>query len=218
MKPVDYVLSMNEVYFHLIGVLKKTGKAGRVSEVGMTGLSWATTGGEASSAMYEDYLAADGIENVIRVLEEIENGNLDKVRFVELNACSGGCVGGVLTVENPYISRVKLRTMQRLLLGSSHRPRVTLPLGDDDLTSRETVEYRDVTRLSDDRVESIRMLAEVERLVAELPALDCGSCGSPTCRAFAEDIVRGEASEMDCIVRMREHLQKLLSEKGGAPQ
>ena len=34
--------------------------------------------------------------------------------------------------------------------------------------------------------------------------MDCGSCGAPTCRALAEDVVRGFASEDDCIYRLRE--------------
>ena len=29
--------------------------------------------------------------------------------------------------------------------------------------------------------------------------VDCGLCGSPNCMAFAEDVVRGEASLTDCV-------------------
>ena len=63
---------------------------------------------EAGGLFTESYLAADGIENVIRVLEDLEDQKFSQLQFVELNACSGGCVGGVLTVENPYVSAVKL--------------------------------------------------------------------------------------------------------------
>ncbi|MBQ7754571.1 MAG: ferredoxin, partial [Clostridia bacterium] len=45
-----------------------------------------------------------------------------------------------------------------------------------------------------------------------LPALDCGSCGAPTCRAFAEDVVKGDANIDECIVHMRERLKNLMSE------
>ena len=38
----------------------------------------------------------------------------------------------------------------------------------------------------------------IEKLLEKLPGLDCGACGSPTCRALAEDIVRGKAEEIDC--------------------
>ncbi len=39
--------------------------------------------------------------------------------------------------------------------------------------------------------------------------IDCGSCGSPTCRALAEDIVRGYAKETDCIFKLREKISAL---------
>ena len=45
-----------------------------------------------------------------------------------------------------------------------------------------------------------------------LPHLDCGSCGSPSCRAFAEDIVNGEAREDECIVKMRERIKHFLDQ------
>lgn len=61
-------------------------------------------------------------------------------------------------------------------------------------------------------MESFSRLEQVERLCRRLPGLDCGSCGAPTCKALAEDIVRGEASEKDCIYWMRENLHKLSRE------
>ena len=33
---------------------------------------------------------------------------------------------------------------------------------------------------------------QVERLMKKFPGLDCGSCGAPTCKALAEDIVRAQ--------------------------
>ena len=71
------------------------------------GVSWASSGGESAALLKDKYLAADGIENVIKVLEEIEDEKLDRLDFVELNACSGGCVGGSLTAENPYVAKAR---------------------------------------------------------------------------------------------------------------
>lgn len=73
------------------------------------GIGWGSSGGEAAAALKERYLAADGIENVIRVLEDLEDEKFYDLDFVELNACSGGCVGGVLGVENPYVAKAKLK-------------------------------------------------------------------------------------------------------------
>lgn len=38
-----------------------------------------------------------------------------------------------------------------------------------------------------------------------LPGLDCGTCGAPSCRDLAEDIVRGKASIEDCVFFAREN-------------
>ena len=43
-------------------------------------------------------------------------------------------------------------------------------------------------------------------LRAALPGIDCGSCGAPTCRAFAEDVIRGESKLEDCVIlQQRKH-------------
>lgn len=52
----------------------------------------------------------------------------------------------------------------------------------------------------------------LEKTVDLLPNLDCGSCGSPNCRAFAEDIVRGLAVETDCVFKLRERVRDLAGE------
>ena len=58
-----------------------------------------------------------------------------------------------------------------------------------------------------DIVEAMRKMERMEEIYKKLPGYDCGSCGSPTCRTFAEDIVRGFAREMDCIHKMKEQLR-----------
>jgi ArsR family metal-binding transcriptional regulator len=42
-------------------------------------------------------------------------------------------------------------------------------------------------------------MKERERVYQKLPQTNCGCCGAPTCMAFAEDFVRGEAKFTDCI-------------------
>ena len=74
-------------------------------------------------------------------------------------------------------------------------------LWDTDLT------YAPVLELGGTRTERFERYNQMEEILAELPGLDCGSCGSPTCRTFAEDIVRGYAREMDCIHILKEQLK-----------
>lgn len=207
---VDHVLAIKDVYPQLLSYMKIV--AENVPEIGTSGkigISWGRSGGEASGLFTENYLAADGIENVIRVLEDLEDQKFANLKFVELNACNGGCVGGILTVENPYVAEVKLKRLRKYMpvarshMGEQAEPHVHWTTG---------VQYEPVFRLGDTMIESFSRLEQVERLCKKFPGLDCGSCGAPTCKALAEDIVRGEASEKDCVYYLRENLHRLSEE------
>jgi Na+-translocating ferredoxin:NAD+ oxidoreductase RNF subunit RnfB len=58
----------------------------------------------------------------------------------------------------------------------------------------------------------MRKLEVLELINKELPGLDCGACGAPSCRALAEDIVRENANETDCIFKLREKVRQLAVE------
>ena len=70
--------------------------------------------------------------------------------------------------------------------------------------------YEPVLELGGDASERFARYSEMQRLLAALPGLDCGSCGAPSCAALAEDIVRGEAATEDCVVLMRERMEAVL--------
>jgi iron only hydrogenase large subunit-like protein len=207
---IDAVLAMKEVYPLLLPLMAKcVNKAEDLRISGRIGIGWGGTGGEAGGLLTDNYLAADGIENVIRVLEDLEDSKLDQLEFIELNACSGGCVGGVLTVENPYAAKVKLKRLRKYLpVASSH-------LEDKDMREaywNNEVKYEPVFMIGNNIKEGIENMARVEELCEKFPKLDCGSCGAPTCKALAEDIVRGVAKEQDCIYVLREYIHKLSDE------
>lgn len=204
---IDAVLTIKSIYPKLLSVMK-VAEDTILSQAGGIGIAWAQSGGEAEGLIFTDsYLAADGVENVIKVLEALEDEQLGSVDFVELNVCSGGCVGGVLTVENPYISQAKLKKIYR-----------TLPINKDYLNNTIPthmlwncpLEYQSVLELGKTKQESFDMYAKLEEIIGDLPGLDCGSCGAPNCVAFAEDVVRGAARVDDCVVRMRESMEAML--------
>lgn len=212
---VNAVVSISDVYFKLINEMKPTDVPVAMSDSGMIGIGWASTGGEATAIFNENYLAADGIDNVIRVLDQIENGNIPKLEFIELNACTGGCVGGVAAVQNPFIAKARLQTLRRYLPVSQHslskEESEYIPEG---YFFNELPLYQPISRLSENMAESMRMLADIQRLKDELPGIDCGSCGAPNCRAFAEDVVKGRANKEDCILTMRQAIESYLKAKG----
>ncbi len=207
---VDRVLAIKDIYPQLLARMKSVGADyPEIGTSGKIGISWGRSGGESSGLLSENYLAADGIENVIRVLEDLEDQKFSNLEFIELNACNGGCVGGVLTVENPYVAEAKLKRLRRYM-----------PVARTHMTEDEAavipwttgVQYEPVLRLGDTMMESFTRLNQVERLCRKLPGLDCGSCGAPTCKALAEDIVRGQAQETDCVYYLRENLHRLSEE------
>ncbi len=209
---VDCVLAIKDVYPRLLSHMKAVGEDMlELSTSGKIGVSWGRSGGEAGGLFTENYLAADGIENVIRVLEDLEDQKFTNLKFVELNACNGGCVGGVLNVENPYVAEVKLKRLRKYMpVARSH-------MENEEHIEKivpwtQSVSYEPVFNLGDTMMESFTRLNQAERLCRKFPGLDCGSCGAPTCKALAEDIVRGEASENDCVYYLRENLHRLSEE------
>ena len=179
-----------------------------VQRSGITGISWSYTGGEATALLRSKYLAADGMENVINVLEEIEDEKLTDVDFVELNACISGCVGGCLNVENPYVARSKIRQLRKYLPVSENRLR-DYDKDIKDFTWNEEVTYKPIMLLSADRAEAMQKMQQVHRIEEQLPGVDCAACGAPSCEAFASDVVMGRAKLDDCIFVMRNKLQQL---------
>ncbi len=204
---IDGVVAVKDVYPKILPFMKETAKKPEeISLSGKIGISWGSSGGEAGGLIIDNYLAADGIENVIRVLEDLEDSKFSDLDFIELNACSGGCVGGVLQVENPYVAKAKLKKIRKYLPVAKTHLDGKIP----DFAFREKeIEYRPVFRLGTDVADCLSKLSQVEKICERLPGLDCGSCGAPTCKALAEDVVRGVAKENDCIHLLREYIHKL---------
>jgi Na+-translocating ferredoxin:NAD+ oxidoreductase RNF subunit RnfB len=206
---LDGVIGLKDIYLPLRAAMalapeRKLARAGRI------GLEWARAEGESDAVGERRSMSVDGIGNVIGVLEALENGRLEGVSYIEALACPAGCLGGPLTVENPYLARTRHRKREADAppsAGASRPARSITGLG-----WSVPVKQRAAMVLSDDLDQALRMAEEILVLTASLPGLDCGSCGAPSCRALAEDIVRGEAKQTDCIFKLRETIRKLAGE------
>ena len=198
---VDAVVPISDIYFQLISVMSHSSDIKSLSNSGIIGIGWASSGGEATAIFNDSYLAADGIENVIKVLDQLENGDFPNLEFIELNACPGGCVGGVLTIQNPFIAKARLQSLRRYLPVSENFVKDNGGYIPDGFLFDNLPVYQPISRLSDSMAESMRMLSDIQRIKGELPGLDCGSCGAPTCRALAEDIVKGLSDIDKCLVK-----------------
>ena len=206
-KTVDGAISMQRVYKKLAAEVKKSDNPAQFSKSGIMGVGWAASGGECAALLKDKYLAADGIENVIKVLEEVEDGKLDYLDFIELNACTGGCVGGCLTVENPFVAKARIQELRKYLPVSQNKSDYD---NKDDMLRSETLSYSSILKLDDDVVVAMKKMMEIGKIKELLPGIDCGTCGSPSCRAFAEDVVSGKAYMSDCIFIYKETITELI--------
>lgn len=203
---INGALSISDMYPRLVHYMDKIETPEQLSKTGIIGVSWAGIGGESAALIKERYLAADGIENVINVLEEVEDDKLNDLDFIELNACSGGCVGGVLTVANPYVARARIQALRKYLPVSCNH------LEDENTFPKEMfwskpLEELPVLKLADNIRDAMVLMHRIDELTAKLPGIDCGTCGAPSCHALAEDIVRGSAAESDCIFFLNDQLE-----------
>lgn len=207
-KLIDGALSMSEIHKRLIPVIKKIKEPKKLSVVYNRGVNWASSGGESLGLKTPKYVAVDGINNVIQLLEDLEDEKLEDIEFIEALACTGGCVGGPLTVENNFVSKKRVRD----IANSRDEKEWGFHIDYNDILWDGEVEYDPILNLDPEVEVAIEKMQEMNRILKNLPGLDCGSCGAPSCKALAEDIVRGFGSEQDCIFTMRERVKILAKE------
>ena len=189
---VDGVIAMKDIVSQLVPFINKIEKPDVLSNSSRHGIGWANSGGESSNLELERCICVDSIHNVIKVLEDVEDEKLDDIDFVECLACTGGCVGGPLTVENPFVAKAKIK---RIIENIEFDEEISVDL--DDLHLTQDIEYLPVMNLGETMSESIDRMEKMRVIYEEMPKLDCGSCGAPSCNALAEDIVRGFGKESD---------------------
>ncbi|MGI6213681.1 MAG: [Fe-Fe] hydrogenase large subunit C-terminal domain-containing protein [Christensenellales bacterium] len=193
---VDGVLAISDVYFKALSAIKNA-EADDDSHTGVLGLSWASSGGESAGIFRDKYLAADGVENCINILNELENGKLKDIEFIELNACPGGCVGGVLNIENPFVAKAKIRSLRKYLpitRNSMAKEKKNLEFFKWECSP----ELNDALKLAENFEDALKKMRQIDDILKQLPMLDCGLCGAPSCRAFALDIISGAATIAQC--------------------
>lgn len=207
---VDGVIAIKDIYLMILSALNDVEQDDEFEQAGYKGIRWANSGGESLALDTDEFLAVDGIHNVIKILEEIENDKLEGIEFVEALACTGGCLGGPLTVINPYVAKTRLK--KHVEDAKSKNIKTEIPDNYDNLVWSGSIEHKPVMKLDKDIAKAIKKLETLEAINESLPGLDCGACGAPSCRALAEDIVRGNANETDCIFKLREKVRNLAIE------
>jgi iron only hydrogenase large subunit-like protein len=208
---VDGVFSMQEIYKLIASKINSPKTKIFERQSTYKGITWATRNGAMSNGEIQSYIAVDGMESVIDILERVEDGILSDVQFIEAFACIGGCLGGVLTIENPFISRTEIKKWIDEDIKNNFAGDIALhsELQSINPTFEKKIRPRPVFSLDENMAKAIKMMEEIEELTKILPKIDCGSCGAPTCRCFAEDVIKGDANLEDCIFMLRKRIKEV---------
>lgn len=186
-KYISGVLSQSDVYFRLVEKMNKIEKPRKLGKCGHFGINWGSSGGESNGLGLGNYIHCSGIRNVLGLLTEMSDGKLDGADFVEMNVCPGGCVGGVLNVENPFIARNKMRQLAEKMK-TPPPPWNEFGLTTDFFLWDKEPEPITSFRFDSDVFAAMEKMMLVEEYLKKLPGIDCGACGAPSCRTHAEDV------------------------------
>jgi len=196
---IDGCLSIEKLYSRIIKLYEEIEVDRYLLSASAKGFNWGRVGGQSFSMAIDNYIAVDGINEVIKVLDEIEIGKLGNIDFFEGYACITGCVGGPLNVENPFIAQNNIRKLTQICQKKTNNIDLSHYTKDVIEWDRE-IKASDVMKLDNNFKKALEKMGKIEKIFQKLPQINCGACGSPTCHAFAEDIVLGKTSIKKCVV------------------
>lgn len=213
---LDAAVSISDLFQTLASAISKVQETTYEMDTveSASGLDWAFLGRFPRSLPAEHTLSVAGLPSVIRILDDIEKGRLRKYHYIECHACPEGCIGGCLTVENPYLARGKaIKLQQNLPAGCMvERGDVEKAYRKKEFLMDEYLTGRPLRPLDADISRAILKMKERDRVLSELPGIDCGACGAPSCRAFAEDVVLGDADKELCVFFWRRELENRIKQ------
>ncbi|MDD4601441.1 Electron transport complex subunit RsxB [bioreactor metagenome] len=209
-------IGISEVYGRLLKAVQDVPAGVERRHASWVGVNWAISGGESLAVGIDKQLIVHEINNVNDILEQVALGKLAGVNYIEALACAGGCIGGPLTIQNRFVAEVNMKLRaENMKAEDTAKGRVPLQeyresaLGANE---RRAIEPRPILRLDEDIFKAMYKVEVMEKTLQQLPGLDCGSCGSPNCKALAEDIAQGKASSTDCVFKLRERVRDLAKE------
>ena len=212
---VDGVINMNELYNQVMRVieegLQETDTAAQREHLTRDGILWSLTRGEASHFGSRS-MAIDGIHNVIKFLERLEDGQVQGIDFLELRACDQSCAGGIMLTGNRFMTVSRLEHRAKRYPAARSSKKSQWKVNSTELEKKLHIDHvnpKPVYIFGDDRLRAMGKMSKAQRIICFLPGIDCGACGAPNCHALAEDMVNGRAKMSDCIF-----LQQMWEEEG----
>ncbi len=194
---IDEAVSTEEIYYKIMKIIDKVQSNLPLQTATGKGIGWGRVGGQSYAMEIEDYIAVDGIDEVIKVLESMELGKLSSLDFLEGYACVNGCVGGPLNVENTFIGKNRIRKLTKYY-GMDKPIEIDIELIPQNMEWNTPIMPLPIFKLDNDFKKALEKMAKIEEYTQMLPGINCGACGAPNCRVLAEDVVNGYAKLEDC--------------------
>ena len=197
---LDQAIGICHIYEALNKAIKEVDEDQVLHHSGGLGLGWGMPGGEIA-CLEMDCLAVSGLQETIKYLEKIEMGLLQDIDYIEFRTCTGGCLGGPYTVVDKYLAEHNLRKLIRSYgLEKRVKSEYVKKLYEEGwFFTDKWIDHEEEQASSDTIAERIKRANKVEEMLKILPLSECGMCGSPSCRTFAEDVVDGRMSLENCL-------------------
>ena len=205
---VDCVFLLSTIFKDILTHLPHNSQNSFKGTISSKGILWAKVGGLRRTTNLIDCLSVDGLDQVIRILEKVDLGQLQHLNVLDCCACVGGCVGGPFTLENPFVAKSKINRLVNQIK-TDKVPKLFKSfnelINDEDWFFKGELESFNHSKLGEDFLSSLIKLQKINEIYSKLPKIDCCACGSPSCRALAEDVVNGFKQLNDCMVLNRVH-------------
>jgi len=114
--------------------------------------------------------------------------------------------GGPLAVENPYLAKIKVIKLIQLFGKGKKIKDEEVDKFREYLSCDVELPPHPIKPLGRDTVDTIKKIKERDSIIESLPRIDCGACGAPTCKAFAEDVIQGRAEILDCVFKLQDKI------------
>ena len=143
------------------------------------------------------YLAIDGMENCMKALKDVVDGNLSHC-FIEMSACAGSCVGG------PVMDKKHRALVREILAVNKYAPEnkfdYVMPTEDQ---IKKDIPFVGLHRTMPGSTAVQEILKQMGKTKPE-DELNCGSCGYDTCREKAVAVIQGKADLSMCLPYLKE--------------
>lgn len=143
-----------------------------------------------------EYLTVDGIENCMNAIRDIEAGALTNC-FIEMSACSGGCI------EGPAMDK-EVRPIRDFLSVSKYAGKEDFAVAQAEHAAlTKEMPFIGLHR----QMPGSKAIEEILRKMGKTDPddeLNCGSCGYNTCREKAVAVFLGKADLSMCLPYLKE--------------